>query len=115
MDIDMPGMNGVEATHQVKQRHPDIRILILSMYDDLESILNVLKAGASGYLLKEAEDLELANAIRALAIGGSYYSEKISAKLCDYLTQVTTASPLPHGIFSRADQTRVGNLAPYRL
>lgn len=96
MDIDMPGMNGVEATRQVKQQHPDARILILSMYDDLESILHVLKAGASGYLLKESENLDLASAIKALAIGSSYYSEKISLKLCDYLAQITTPSlPLP--------------------
>ena len=93
MDIDMPGMNGVEATRQVKQQHPDTRILILSMYDDLEFILNVLKAGASGYLLKESENLDLASAIKALAIGSSYYSEKISLKLCNYLAQI--ASPPP--------------------
>ena len=94
MDIDMPGMNGVDATRLVKEQHPDTRILILSMYDDLEFILKVLKAGASGYLLKESENLDLANAIKALAIGSSYYSEKISSKLCDYLAQVNT--PLPN-------------------
>ena len=95
MDIDMPGMNGVEATRLVKQHHPDTRILILSMYDDLDFILKVLKAGASGYLLKEAENLDLASAIKALAIGSSYYSEKISTKLCDYLAKVNDTAPTP--------------------
>ena len=95
MDIDMPGMNGVEATRLVKEHHPSIRILILSMYDDLDFILKVLKAGASGYLLKEAENLDLASAIKALAIGSSYYSEKISAKLCDYLVDLTPPPPRP--------------------
>lgn len=95
MDIDMPGMNGVEATHLVREQHPDIRILILSMYDDLDFILKVLKAGASGYLLKESENLDLASAIKALAIGSSYYSEKISTKLCDYLSDVTAPPPPP--------------------
>ena len=96
MDIDMPGMNGIEATRLVKEQYPDIRILILSMYDDLDFILKVLKAGASGYLLKEAENLDLASAIKALAIGSSYYSEKISTKLCNYLTEVSPSpSPLP--------------------
>ncbi len=93
MDIDMPGMDGVEATQRVKRQHPDTRILILSMYDDLQFILRVLKAGASGYLLKETENLDLANAIRALAIGSSYYSERISDKLCDYLANPTPAVP----------------------
>ena len=95
MDIDMPGMNGVEATRLVREQHPDIRILILSMYDDLDFILKVLKAGASGYLLKESENLDLASAIKALAIGSSYYSEKISTKLCDYLSDVTAPPPPP--------------------
>ena len=89
MDIDMPGINGVEATRLVKKQYPTIKILILSMYDELDFILKVLKAGASGYLLKDAENLDLASAIRALAIGSSYYSEKISARLCDYLAEVT--------------------------
>ena len=93
MDIDMPGMDGVEATRLVKEQYPATKILILSMYDDLESILKVLKAGASGYLLKEAENLDLPNAIKALAIGSSYYSEKITAKLCDYLAEVTPRIP----------------------
>lgn len=92
MDIDMPGINGVEATRLVKEQYPTIKILILSMYDDLEFILKVLKAGASGYLLKDVKNLDLANAIRALANGSSYYSEKISARLCDYLTEVNTSS-----------------------
>ena len=95
MDIDMPGMNGVEATRLVREQHPDIRILILCMYDDLDFILKVLKAGASGYLLKESENLDLASAIKALAIGSSYYSEKISTKLCDYLSDVTAPPPPP--------------------
>ena len=93
MDIDMPGMNGVEATRRVKEQYPTIKILILSMYDDLDFILKVLKAGASGYLLKESENLDLASAIKALAIGSSYYSEKISTRLCDYLAEVNVSAP----------------------
>ena len=96
MDIDMPGINGVEATRLVKDQYPAIKILILSMYDDLNFILKVLKAGASGYLLKDAKHLDLASAIRALATGSSYYSEKISVRLCDYLAEVNTFfSPPP--------------------
>ncbi len=97
MDIDMPDMNGIEATKAVKKRYPEMRILILSMHDDLEFILDVLKSGASGYLLKSSETLDLINAIKALALGSSYYSEKVSDKLCDYLNQInqsaTVAAP----------------------
>ncbi len=96
MDIDMPDMNGIEATRAVKESYPDTRILILSMYDNLEYILDVLKAGASGYLLKSSESLDLISAIKALALGSSYYSEKVSNKLCEYLNQVNlTPEPLP--------------------
>lgn len=95
MDIDMPDMNGIEATRAVKELYPDTRILILSMYDNLEFILDVLKAGASGYLLKSSESLDLTNAIKALALGSSYYSEKISNKLCEYLNQVNNVKPVP--------------------
>ncbi|MEQ9438218.1 MAG: response regulator transcription factor [Cyclobacteriaceae bacterium] len=90
MDIDMPGMNGIEATRQVKTQYPDTRILILSMYDHLEFILDVLRAGASGYVLKDADNLDLPAAIKALAGGSSYYSEAISSKLCNYLVQVSS-------------------------
>ena len=97
MDIDMPDMNGIEATKVVKEHYPDTRILILSMYDDLEFILDVLKAGASGYLLKSSESLDLIGAIKALALGSCFYSEKISNKLCDYLNQVNqVAAPVIH-------------------
>lgn len=93
MDIDMPGMDGVEATRRVKEQHPATRILILSMYDDLEFVLKVLRAGASGYLLKETENLNLANAIKALSIGGFYYSQRISDKLAGHLNHVATPPP----------------------
>ncbi len=88
MDIDMPDMNGIEATRAVKELYPETRILILSMYDNLEFILDVLKAGASGYLLKSTESLDLVSAIKALALGSCYYSEKVSNKLCEYLNQI---------------------------
>ena len=103
MDIDMPGMGGIEATQAVKQQYPHTRILILSMYDDIDFILKVLKAGASGYLLKESENLDLHSAIKALAIGSCYYSDKISGKLSHYLVQLNETQAIASAVEAEED------------
>lgn len=69
MDVAMPRMNGIEATRAIKAAHPDLPILILSMHDAEEYILPILKAGASGYVLKRAAAQELVSALRAAVAG----------------------------------------------
>jgi DNA-binding NarL/FixJ family response regulator len=72
IDIAMPGLGGLEATVEIKKKHPDIKILVLSQYDDKEYVSRFLKAGVSGYILKKAVGSELINAIRAV-VRGEYY------------------------------------------
>lgn len=69
MDIAMPRMNGIEATTELKKRHPELPVLILSMYDSEEYVLPILKAGASGYVLKRAAAQELVSALKAVVAG----------------------------------------------
>jgi DNA-binding NarL/FixJ family response regulator len=69
MDIAMPRMNGIEATTELKKRHPNLPVLILSMYDSEEYVLPILKAGASGYVLKRAAAQELVSALKAVMAG----------------------------------------------
>jgi NarL family two-component system response regulator LiaR len=69
MDIAMPRMNGIEATTELKKRHPQLPILILSMYDSEEYVLPILKAGASGYVLKRSAAQELVSALKAVVAG----------------------------------------------
>ena len=69
MDITMPDMNGIEATRQVKKQLPDVKVLILTMHENDEYVFQALRAGASGYLLKEAADTDLINALHVIQSG----------------------------------------------
>jgi DNA-binding NarL/FixJ family response regulator len=87
MDISMPTLGGLEATLELRRTEPDVRILVLTQYDDREYIARFLKAGVSGYLLKKAVGAELVNAIRAVHRGECYLfsaiaSEVVSGYLC---------------------------------
>lgn len=78
MDLTMPGMSGIEATRRIVEADPDARILALSMLQDRGCVVESLKAGAKGYLIKNCAAEELLIAIRALAAGGSYLCAKIT-------------------------------------
>lgn len=71
MDIAMPGLGGLEATLEIRKTHPRTRVLVLSQYDNKEYVFRLLKAGASGYILKSAAGTELVSAIRSVNDGGS--------------------------------------------
>ena len=81
MDISMPGMNGLEATHQIRSTYPDVKILILTMQEGDEYFFRVLSAGASGYVLKGASSSELLMAIRAVSEGGVFLYPSMTKKL----------------------------------
>lgn len=83
MDIAMPGLGGLEATLEIKKRNPEIKVLVLSQYDDREYVSRFLKANVSGYILKRAVGGELITAIRAVARGESYLHSSIAAKVID--------------------------------
>jgi DNA-binding NarL/FixJ family response regulator len=85
MDVRMPKLNGIEATRTITTHFPEIRILILSAYDDDSYVFPLLEAGASGYLLKTASGTELAEAIRRVAAGETALSPRITTKLVDHL------------------------------
>jgi two-component system, NarL family, response regulator LiaR len=84
MDISMPVLNGLEATKQIKDKFPDINILVLTVHSDSEHILSILEAGASGYLTKSAYDSEIIHSIRALVVGETVLSPIISRQILKY-------------------------------
>lgn len=81
MDIKMPGLNGIEATRAIKQEWPDIEVIVLSMYDEDEYVVEAVKAGATGYLLKDASQDELVRAIRIVHSGGSLIQPGLARKV----------------------------------
>lgn len=83
MDITMPGTGGLEATLRLKQAYPGIKVIILSMHSSEEYVLQALRAGASGYLLKDAATLELGLALQAVGRGETYLSPPISRQVVE--------------------------------
>lgn len=81
MDIDMPVMNGLEATKKALEKHPDIKILVLSMYGNKNYYNQFVSAGVSGFILKTSGKFELENAICKLSRGGSYFSNELLIKI----------------------------------
>jgi two-component system, NarL family, invasion response regulator UvrY len=81
MDINMPVMDGYDTTSWLKKNLPQVKVLALSMYDDENAILRMLKSGAKGYILKDADPSELKSALSAILTKGFYYSELVTGKL----------------------------------
>ncbi|MEJ7653135.1 MAG: response regulator transcription factor [Chloroflexia bacterium] len=81
MDVSMPKLNGIEATKLIKQRQPQVAVLVLSAYDDDQYVFALLQAGAAGYILKDAHGDEVVQAVRAVAAGESVLAPSIARKV----------------------------------
>ena len=96
MDIGLPGLNGIETTQEILRHQPDARIVILSMYDDENSVISAIRAGARAFVLKKASDNDLMDALRTVAKGGSYLSPQVSDRLLTRIQRGDLESkPLP--------------------
>src|SRR5215470_1046040 len=91
MDVQMPVCNGIEATRQIHIRHPDMRILVLTTFDDDEYIVQIMEAGASGYLLKNSPVEHLAQAIRSVHCGYTQLGTSIAAKVFSKLNKAVAS------------------------
>jgi DNA-binding NarL/FixJ family response regulator len=80
-DISMPGMDGITAIAGIHEKHPKVRMLVLSMYDTVDFVKRAVASGACGYLLKDAPPYELEQAVRAVMATGSYFSPSIAQRL----------------------------------
>ena len=90
MDINMPEMDGYESSYWLKANYPEIKVLALSMYDNENAIIRMLKNGTKGYILKDSDPAELQQALEALMNKGFYYSELVSGKLVNAINSMNT-------------------------
>jgi len=83
LDINMPGMNGINTARWLKTAYPEIQIIVLSMFDDSDKVMSMLKLGVRGYLLKDAEPIEFERALQKVSEGEVYYPEFVTRLLVD--------------------------------
>lgn len=81
MDIGLPGLSGIETTAELMRQSSEARVIILSMYEDEDSVVAAMRAGARGFVLKQASEIDLVDALRTVARGGTYLSPEVSDKL----------------------------------
>ncbi len=99
MDLKMPGLNGIDATRQIIQKQPKVGILVITMFDDDESVFAVMRAGARGYLLKDADQEELVRAITAVYRDEAIFSPAIARRMMNYFSHLPRERAKAENVF----------------
>lgn len=89
MDLQMPGVNGIEATRRILRASPRTGVIVVTMFEDTDSVLAAMRAGARGYILKDADEEELIRSIRAVYHGEALFGPAVAQRLLNYLVDVT--------------------------
>lgn len=111
LDINMPGRNGLEVLASLRETHPDIRVLMVSMYPEDQYALRCLKAGAHGYANKAGDPEQLISAVRTIAAGRKYLTPEVAELLADNLSQDRPLSCAPHEALSEREMQTLQKLA----
>jgi DNA-binding NarL/FixJ family response regulator len=93
MDIQMPELNGIEATRLILSVNPDVGVVVLTMFEDDDSVFTAMRAGARGYVLKGAPPSEILKVVRAVAAGEAHFGPEIAKRLMDFFSEPKPASP----------------------
>jgi len=111
MDINMPILDGVQATHSITEENPSARVIILTMYRQDQYVLEAIKAGARGYLLKDIDEQELVDAVRAIHRGEAMINPSLASKVLDEFRRLSEAVAETEGI----EQLTQGEMEVLRL
>ena len=106
MAIQLPRLDGLEATRRITARHPGVKVVMLTMNDDDETVLSAMRAGASGYLLKGSGAEEVHTAIKAAAAGGMVFGASLAAQVAAYFSGVRAAEDAPEPFPELTDRER---------
>jgi DNA-binding NarL/FixJ family response regulator len=92
MDIQMPELNGIEATRRILEANPDVGVVVLTMFEDDDSVFSAMRAGARGYVLKGAPPSEILKVVRAVAAGEAHFGPEIARRLMSFFSEPSPAS-----------------------
>jgi DNA-binding NarL/FixJ family response regulator len=92
MDLQLPGLNGVEATRRILQSQPGVGVLVLTMFEDTDTVLAAMRAGARGYILKDTDEAALLRSVRAVASGEALFGPGVAERLMRYLAEATPSA-----------------------